>query len=242
MVWFQERAAMARKILNRPLVKAAVAAWAVITAYDTLLSQFFPEDWAKKAPKMRELVSATSGWLPWWAWLLVLAAIIVFASFEYAVRNARSSHSVRPASEHDKLPTFEPDTDSRQFTQSVYPIHGETWSCLLRVADQARRVTEGTELAFAAQDYGTGSRADVLAFYAGKLSEQAELHGVMPPSLRSERITQRWPDNISFHVNGGQMDSTDPRSGKELYRFIHMYTADVGPALAKIQKLSASNK
>jgi hypothetical protein len=65
MAWLQERAALARKILNRPLVKVAVAAWAVITAYDTLVSQFFPEDWAKNAPKIRELVSATSGWLSW---------------------------------------------------------------------------------------------------------------------------------------------------------------------------------
>src|SRR5205807_3833707 len=61
-----------------------------IAFYDTLVSQFFPEKLAQKAPKIRELISETSGWLPWWGWLLVLSGIIACASFEYAVR---ASHS-----------------------------------------------------------------------------------------------------------------------------------------------------
>ena len=37
---------------------------------------------------MHELVEATSGWLSWYAWLLILAAIVAIASFEFAVRKA----------------------------------------------------------------------------------------------------------------------------------------------------------
>jgi hypothetical protein len=38
---------------------------------------------------MRDLISETSGWLPFWAWLLILGGIIVVAMFEYAFRTAK---------------------------------------------------------------------------------------------------------------------------------------------------------
>jgi len=82
----RERAIVARKIFGRRWVKIAVWLWAGIAFYDTLVSQFFTERWAKKAPKMRELIAETSGWLSWWGWLLILAAIIAIACFEYAFR------------------------------------------------------------------------------------------------------------------------------------------------------------
>jgi hypothetical protein len=83
---FIKRIAVARKIADRLWVKIVLGIWAVIAFYDTLVSQFFPDSWAKKAPKMRELIAETSGWLSWWEWLLILAGIISVACFEYAVR------------------------------------------------------------------------------------------------------------------------------------------------------------
>jgi hypothetical protein len=91
---FRERVISARKIFGRPWVRLALTIWAFIAFYDTLVSQFFPEALAKKAPKIRELIAETSGWLPWWSWLIIFTAIIAVASFEYAVRKTSSHHHV----------------------------------------------------------------------------------------------------------------------------------------------------
>jgi hypothetical protein len=92
MGWFSERAAVARAILDRKWVKIALGLWTFVASYDLLISQILPERWADKAPKVRDLVAETSGWLPLWGWLLVLAAIVVAATFEYSVRKMRRVH------------------------------------------------------------------------------------------------------------------------------------------------------
>jgi hypothetical protein len=86
MLSLRERVAVARKIFDRRWVKIALVTWGLIAAYDTFLSQFVPEPLAKRFPKMHELITAWSGWLPGWAWLLIPAGIIALACFEYAVR------------------------------------------------------------------------------------------------------------------------------------------------------------
>src|SRR5205807_2271402 len=57
------RILIGRNIFDRRWVKLALSVWAFIAFYDTLVSQFFPEKLAQKAPKIRELISETSGWL-----------------------------------------------------------------------------------------------------------------------------------------------------------------------------------
>ena len=74
-------------------VKWLLAIWAVASTYDLLLSQFVPDQWAKKAPKAWEAAVLAGDLLPWWGWLLILAAIIVAASLEYALRVARGMPS-----------------------------------------------------------------------------------------------------------------------------------------------------
>jgi hypothetical protein len=82
----KKRLELARKIVDHPAVRVALLLWAIIAAYDTFSSQILPDTLAKKAPKVREVIVMTSGWLPFWAWLLLLAAILVFASLEFALR------------------------------------------------------------------------------------------------------------------------------------------------------------
>jgi hypothetical protein len=84
----KERLAVLRQIFNHRWVKVALGLWVWVATYDTFVSQVVPEDLAQKAPKLRGVIAMTSGWLPWWGWLLVLAALIVAASFEYAFRRA----------------------------------------------------------------------------------------------------------------------------------------------------------
>jgi hypothetical protein len=80
------RLAVWRQIFDHRWVKGAISAWAAIAAYDTFISQILPENLAP--PKIREIAVMTSGWLPFWGWLLVLAAIMVGAALEYAFRRA----------------------------------------------------------------------------------------------------------------------------------------------------------
>src|ERR1035437_2465984 len=89
MSWFSERALVVRNVLDRRWVKIALGVWPFVASYDLLISQILPERWADKAPKVRDLIGETSGWLPFWAWLLILAAILVAAMLEYSVRKTR---------------------------------------------------------------------------------------------------------------------------------------------------------
>src|SRR5712691_11765713 len=94
---FRKRIGIARKILARRWVSVALQLWGLAAAYDTLVSQFFPETLAKRAPKIRELIEGSSGWLPWWGWCLLLAGIISIACFEYAVRRSGQPHLSTPS-------------------------------------------------------------------------------------------------------------------------------------------------
>lgn len=93
MGWFSERAFVVRNVLDRRWVKIALGVWPFVASYDLLISQILPERWADKAPKVRDLIGETSGWLPFWAWLLILAAILVTALLEYSVRKTRSDRN-----------------------------------------------------------------------------------------------------------------------------------------------------
>jgi hypothetical protein len=88
MDWLRRRFEVARKIADRRWVKITLAIYAGIAFYDLFVSQFVPESWAKRFPKMHELIASTSGWLPLWGWLLILAGIVAVACFEYAVRRS----------------------------------------------------------------------------------------------------------------------------------------------------------
>ncbi len=119
------------------------------------------------------------------------------------------------------------------FSELLNLAHGGHWTSLVVIADDARRLVGGSLLARTAQ--ATGGQNEALAYYAGIISNNAQIYGIRPPSRRSEPIRLRWPSKIVFKVSGTQMDSTDP-SGKELYRHIHLRTADVGVVLERIKK------
>jgi hypothetical protein len=91
------RLAIARRIWGHRRVKIAIAIWGVICTYDTALSQIIPESLGHKLPKIRDAIAMSSGFLPFWVWLLVLAAIFIVASLEYAVRrSAMALHAETP--------------------------------------------------------------------------------------------------------------------------------------------------
>lgn len=76
-------------------VKWAAGLWFLISTYDTIVAQFIPISWAQHAPNAYGILSVTSGYLPYWAWLLILATIVVIASLEYAFRRNPSAGVAR---------------------------------------------------------------------------------------------------------------------------------------------------
>jgi hypothetical protein len=85
MGWLFQRIKVARKVLDRRWVKIALGLWPILASYDLFVSQLLPEPWADRAPKMRDIIAETSGWLPWWGWVLILLGIVIAALLEYAV-------------------------------------------------------------------------------------------------------------------------------------------------------------
>jgi hypothetical protein len=122
--FLRDRLQTIRRIFDRRWVKITLGVWALIAAYDTFSHQVVPEKYAQKLPRVWDAVAVTSGWLTWWQWSLVLAAILVLASFEYA-------HRVSPTTSLNAAKTNEKPS-SREFT--VLTAHellglykGRTW-------------------------------------------------------------------------------------------------------------------
>jgi hypothetical protein len=90
---FAARLAVARAVLSAWWVRYGAPPVALLAIYDLFLSQFVPEEWAKKWPKFWMVIDHIAALLPWWGWSLVLAGMLVLASFEYAFRRARSGRA-----------------------------------------------------------------------------------------------------------------------------------------------------
>lgn len=75
-----------RIIQEKLWFKIAIYFWCIVSIYDQLLSQFIPEKISQHAPKAWEVTIMMGNLLPFWGWLLILAAILVFASFEFGIR------------------------------------------------------------------------------------------------------------------------------------------------------------
>lgn len=87
--------------------------WAIVGIYDLVGSEFLPPELAQKRPTIYQLISMTSGWLSWNAWLLIGAVLLVIFALEYVARHKRevvpASKAIGLSEEPDKL---EPDIDA----------------------------------------------------------------------------------------------------------------------------------
>jgi hypothetical protein len=60
--------------------------WAVVAAWDTLGSQLMPPGLREKWPTTYDVVAKTTGYFPFWVWILVGAAMLMAFVLEYAHR------------------------------------------------------------------------------------------------------------------------------------------------------------
>jgi hypothetical protein len=129
MSWISERAEMARKIFWRSWVKVFLGAWSVLAIYDLLVSQIVPTFLADRAPKLRDVLAETGGWLPVQIWLLVLAAVLIVQLFEFAV----SEHS-----KHQKV-TIVPGKPVSSFSDSIPDVRFSDYQACDRLFDGSER-------------------------------------------------------------------------------------------------------
>jgi hypothetical protein len=94
---FEVHLAALRRVLAHKIVRFTLFLWAVVCAYDTALSQLIPESVGNRFPKVRDAVAMTSGWLPLSTWLLILAAILLIATLQLAVRRGKIAESPTPS-------------------------------------------------------------------------------------------------------------------------------------------------
>jgi hypothetical protein len=74
-------------VLWRPWwVRIVVPLLAALGAYDLFLSQFIPEQWAERVPRLYDIAVMSGGLLPWWGWLLLFQAVILASAIDYMVR------------------------------------------------------------------------------------------------------------------------------------------------------------
>ena len=79
-------------IVNRPIPRSLLLVWGLVSTYDVVMSQFIPPDVAQGMPKAWQILLLGEPYLPgwpFWAWLLILAALLVALSFEYALHAAK---------------------------------------------------------------------------------------------------------------------------------------------------------
>ena len=80
------RSATFAEIFRRVWVRCVLVVWALFSTYDTFVSQLLPSATAEKFPRLYDFIVMSTGFLPFWGWILILAVIIAAASFEYAHR------------------------------------------------------------------------------------------------------------------------------------------------------------
>jgi adenylate cyclase len=84
--WWRDNLAAVRE---SRLAQMALGIWGVIGAWDLLGSQLVPASWREKWPTAYEVVAKTTGYFPWWVWLIVGTLIVVAASLAYAGEQKR---------------------------------------------------------------------------------------------------------------------------------------------------------
>ncbi|MCP3382863.1 hypothetical protein NLM31_21075 [Bradyrhizobium sp. CCGUVB4N] len=82
--------AFLRDLREHWVARCVLLLWAVIGFYDTFGSQFLPPEWSQKRPSVFQLVTMTSGWLSWGAWLVIGAASLLIFSIWRAPLGAKA--------------------------------------------------------------------------------------------------------------------------------------------------------
>jgi hypothetical protein len=101
MSWVSDRFQLLGKLSRQPFVRLLLIFWAASGAWDLALSEWIPEDYAKRLPRVYQVIAMTTGLLSWQIWIVAGALIFAFAGLEYAFRRTRGPAHPQPQSNRD---------------------------------------------------------------------------------------------------------------------------------------------
>ncbi len=89
--WLAARRDILVSVWHTRIGKAVLLVWAAISTWDTVGAQLLSPNWRQKWPTIYDMVAMTSGFFPFWVWLLVGAALLVALSLEYGLYHKRKA-------------------------------------------------------------------------------------------------------------------------------------------------------
>lgn len=117
---YQALLALFSESQKRLWFRVLFAIWALISIYDTVVSQLVPDDTAKSLPKTWQVVIMTGDLLPWWGRLLILwlilctIVIIVLVETSRRLKPATENPFVRYIKDGDSIRLHEPKSDKEE--------------------------------------------------------------------------------------------------------------------------------
>lgn len=81
-------------------------AWAAVGVWDTVVAQLLPRSLAESAPTVYEAIIAMTGFLPWWAWIIIGLIILLIVIIEYSVKRGKGHVNYRETDRNQAIGTY----------------------------------------------------------------------------------------------------------------------------------------
>jgi hypothetical protein len=121
MAWLWTRLQFLRELPKQPFVRLLIFIWAASGMWDLALSEWIPEKYSSRLPRVYQVVAITTGLLSWQIWIVVGAIILAIACSEYAFR--RNGAKIIPVVHGVADQSDIGETDGRyNFVRSTYGI------------------------------------------------------------------------------------------------------------------------
>lgn len=192
-----QRLGLAKEMFRRPWFRKILVVWAVISFWDTFVSEMLPEKVAANAPRVYKvffwLLEMTSGWIPLWGWLLLGMAVLVVGSLEFAFRwtgeEKRRLRYLNPTENADKdMLDFlvEGSQAIDDITKTLDSVNKHT----LRFAKMLNRYSRIVPFVtnFKLRRRLLSRVANNINLYSENLRKKADLIGVATPAVRNNQI------------------------------------------------------
>ena len=98
MLQISKRWRFLRELSNQPFVRLAFYIWIASGIWDLMLAEWIPEEYARRLPRVYQVIATTIGLLSWQLWIVIGAIIVVVAILEYSFRQANKTVGGSPQS------------------------------------------------------------------------------------------------------------------------------------------------
>jgi hypothetical protein len=126
-VSFAQRLTVLREISKQTWIRFLSCVWFISGLWDLFLSEWIPEEYGKRLPRVYQVVAMTAGLASWTVWVLFGATIIVVGAVEWAYLHKKRylellhQGSITDASSRNRAPQSESSPISSETTGSLDP-------------------------------------------------------------------------------------------------------------------------